>query len=609
MAEQVTLNISDSIPNKNAGIVDSEQVIKAVYNKPQVDARIAEVRLGNDLGVIKTTDEMPLTGIHFGKVFEAETYTNFKDASLASIVVTSADLAGNFVFIEVTNGVAKKVVAPFQTVTSTAKISTWTATTFTAGSQIINPFDGLVYEVKSGKTASGADKPHEKPLVWEVKTRIFADNYKGIEVKNINSLKGKNLFNKNNILVNFALQGDTGNSSSSANYYHSNYIEISDNKKYILSGFQAGTSINRVIVFYDINGVILSTSWGTNPFALANVDGSTYPIGRTFYILEPNATISPDWKTDGLATLPIPLGAKYVRFNTGLNIRDWTPFLMLEETTLNTPSVYESFGIKQSNIILSDVEMFKQKSINDSLFISNLYDNSKAVTNSYISYADPNAAIVSQAPISGDVFSVSDIIPIKGGNVYYLSGRTTNKTETFNNRGIRFFDALGNKIKPINSAGASYPTFSLPYLNGIVYTPTNAVSVQFTSMFYSLLVNSQEIQFTKTSNYLGQFLPFGNAVSRDLVALNKNVADGQVMIKQGDSFTGVSADGLGGSVDDYDGVYRIINYLATAILKPQFIEPEIVYTLPNNPIPTICYYGGNLGVVKDGVFKKIQLID
>lgn len=43
-------------------------------------------------------------------VYEAGTYTNFKDASLAPIVVTSGDLAGNFVFIEVTNGVAKKVV-------------------------------------------------------------------------------------------------------------------------------------------------------------------------------------------------------------------------------------------------------------------------------------------------------------------------------------------------------------------------------------------------------------------------------------------------------------------------------------------------------------------
>lgn len=39
----------------------------------------------------------------------AKTYTNYKDASLTPIVVTTADLLDNFVFIEVTNGVSKKV--------------------------------------------------------------------------------------------------------------------------------------------------------------------------------------------------------------------------------------------------------------------------------------------------------------------------------------------------------------------------------------------------------------------------------------------------------------------------------------------------------------------
>lgn len=44
-------------------------------------------------------------------VYDVGTYTNFKDASLSPIEVTSGDLDGNFVFIEVTNGVAKKVLS------------------------------------------------------------------------------------------------------------------------------------------------------------------------------------------------------------------------------------------------------------------------------------------------------------------------------------------------------------------------------------------------------------------------------------------------------------------------------------------------------------------
>ena len=49
-------------------------------------------------------------------VYDAGTYTNFKDISLSPIVVTSEDLLVNFVFIEVTNGVAKKVLQGMPTV-------------------------------------------------------------------------------------------------------------------------------------------------------------------------------------------------------------------------------------------------------------------------------------------------------------------------------------------------------------------------------------------------------------------------------------------------------------------------------------------------------------
>ena len=108
------------------------------------------------------------------------------------------------------------------------------------------------------------------------------------------------------------------------------------------------------MVFYDKEGKKIDTGWDSVlRCSLASVDGGTIPAGRNFYILEPKASIAPDWKTNGLATLPIPPEASYIRLNAGEisnSNSDWRDTLMLEETTALIPSAYEKYGVLSSNI-------------------------------------------------------------------------------------------------------------------------------------------------------------------------------------------------------------------------------------------------------------------
>lgn len=107
----------------NIATVDKVQngvdYIGNVYTKPQTDAKInqakSEMDSGLNLGFLKPTSAAaPATGIHRGQASEAGTYTNFKDAANASIIVTAADLdivngvANNRVILEVSEGVATK---------------------------------------------------------------------------------------------------------------------------------------------------------------------------------------------------------------------------------------------------------------------------------------------------------------------------------------------------------------------------------------------------------------------------------------------------------------------------------------------------------------------
>ena len=80
------------------------------------EQRIRELATSAYLGIATTTTTPPATGAYWYRVTTAGTYTNFKDSSNNSIVVTKGDLdivngvANNRVFLEIADNVAKKVI-------------------------------------------------------------------------------------------------------------------------------------------------------------------------------------------------------------------------------------------------------------------------------------------------------------------------------------------------------------------------------------------------------------------------------------------------------------------------------------------------------------------
>lgn len=108
--------------------------------------KLEQIQIGNNLGFITpATPAPPSTGIYRGQASESGTY-------FGGIVVTSEDLEGSFVFIEVTNGVSKKILTKFQTISSSSNIPDWTATNWMAGSMVI--YKKEIYKAEANTVAS-----------------------------------------------------------------------------------------------------------------------------------------------------------------------------------------------------------------------------------------------------------------------------------------------------------------------------------------------------------------------------------------------------------------------------------------------------------------------
>ena len=74
------------------------------------EQRIRDIAKSAYLGIATTTTTPPATGAYWYRVDTAGTYTNFKNSSNASIVVSAGDLDGNDVTLEVKDNVATKYV-------------------------------------------------------------------------------------------------------------------------------------------------------------------------------------------------------------------------------------------------------------------------------------------------------------------------------------------------------------------------------------------------------------------------------------------------------------------------------------------------------------------
>lgn len=117
----------------------------------------------------------------------------------------------------------------------------------------------------------------------------------------------------------------------------------------------------------------------------------------------------------------------------------------------------------------------------------NMFDKDHIVSGFYVSTSDGSLGVNATS-------AVSNIIPVKGGDMYYLSGRNcTGYTQ------LRFLNASGVAMKPLNpDTGVELGNYSLPALSGRILAPATAVSVQFTIKFVGV-GTFDAIQFEKGS--------------------------------------------------------------------------------------------------------------
>lgn len=139
-------------------IVNGLTYVGNTYDKAQTDYKIQEAKSQAYLGIATTTTTPPATGACWYRVNAPGIYMG--------VTVTEADFKdaqGNYfdVTIEVKDGVATKKKDAKVVSTSTAKIETWSAKSYTQGSQVI--YEEKIYEANASTLAG--DVPGVAP-VW-----------------------------------------------------------------------------------------------------------------------------------------------------------------------------------------------------------------------------------------------------------------------------------------------------------------------------------------------------------------------------------------------------------------------------------------------------------
>lgn len=121
--QQVTININDTIPPENVATIDKGSLVGNTKSKEQlqvwqdeVEEKVNKISTSAIKGEATPTSsptaynptDYPKGLYEKWEVKTEGTYTNFKDASNQSIVISSQDLDKKLAYINVTNGVSKK---------------------------------------------------------------------------------------------------------------------------------------------------------------------------------------------------------------------------------------------------------------------------------------------------------------------------------------------------------------------------------------------------------------------------------------------------------------------------------------------------------------------
>ena len=125
----------------------------------------------------------------------------------------------------------------------------------------------------------------------------------------------------------------------------------------------------------------------------------------------------------------------------------------------------------------------------------NLFNKAAVIEGYYIKTADGILAT-----LAGN--AVSDWIPVTGGQNYYLSGRNIGLTVD----NMRFKNAAGQFLKPLNTSGVAHANFSPGRINGLFPAPPTAVAVQF-QVKWSGVGGYDDIQFEQ-GNSATAYVPY-----------------------------------------------------------------------------------------------------
>lgn len=169
-----------------------------------------------------------------------------------------------------------------------------------------------------------------------------------------NIIKGKNLFNINDITPNNFLDSNTGDISSSTSWSTSNYIEVSSSTSYVLNYVRSGTS-NTTICFYNSSKAFISS-----------VSTSTLGLPATFTTPSNAKYLRFDYKSADNQT--------NIQLEKGSTATTYEPFIV-KNIVVDNEKFTETVGVGTSINSANRVNFIKGKN----LFNGNLFSNRSAL--------------------------------------------------------------------------------------------------------------------------------------------------------------------------------------------------------------------------------------
>ncbi|HDR4709720.1 TPA: SGNH/GDSL hydrolase family protein [Bacillus paranthracis] len=412
------------------------------------------------------------------------------------------------------------------------------------------------------KTNSNWDKLEKAHNTLEKSSGLIASDVSSVQ-KQVDEIliKGKNLFNKNDITRESYLDSNTGGIFSLPGYFVSDYIRVYSSDSYTLSP----TNGNTTIKYYDVNKSFISNGPAPN---------------------------------NGSMTFTPPSSCVFVRVGQQ---NGWLDSTQLELGSVKTP--FEPYNIQVTGGSLKSESVPGSKLVDNSMPISkldfnpvvgiegkNLFNKNDITRESYL---DGNTGGI--FPLPG--YFVSNYIIVNPNANYYLYGKVSSRRIAFYDNAktfIKFLDAGTAFVAPVNAKYLRYSSKSEDLEISQIEKGSN-----FTG--YERYGNKVDPTTITGKSISGRVLIDGSITPEKMkgVKLGKNLFNKNTIIKG--KFivysTGLLADNSSYFTSDYIPVESNLEYIRTVVDQMAFYTADKVfisgktYTDPVNfTTPANCAY-------------------